>query len=319
MSVIEALFSEKIEPNLAPLEGYRKKVQRSYIIFILAFVAAIIFGGIMVAKQNPWFMIPVAAIFIFMAIIGVKAYRQKKEYRAVFKNTVIAELVKRVNPTWSYDPDKMINPEIYVHSNLFTEPFDRYNGDDFVSGVIEKTDFECSELHTEYKEVRYNNKGQREEHWVTIFKGLFFHADFNKNFNGSTFVLPDFSEKIFGKFGQIFQKIMGPYQLVKLENIDFEKKFVVYSTDQIEARYILTPTIMEAILRISYLHNYTVRFAFVGSRVYCALSISKDLFEPKIFSKAINLKDAESMYNLLKLNEIIIQELNLNTRIWTKL
>jgi hypothetical protein len=212
----------------------------------------------------------------------------------------------------------MISENAYNYSDLFRTRYDRYKGDDFVSGIIEKTDFECSELHTEYKEVTYDSKGNRHESWVTIFKGLFFHADFNKEFHGKTYVSPDVAERLLGKFGQSLQKISGPGELVKLEDVDFEKEFVVHSTDQVEARYILTPAIMEAMLRIRRLNNQGVHFSFVGSRVFCALSIRKDLFEPKIFKAGIDISEIENMYHLFEINQIIINELNLNTRIWSK-
>jgi len=106
--------------------------------------------------------------------------------------------------------------------------------------------------------------------------------------------------------------------LVQLENVEFEKAFVVHSTDQIEARYILTPSILETMLRIKQQINCEVHFSFVGSRVYCALSIRRNLFEPRVFGPLADIKDVKNMYQLFEINKLIIQELNLNTRIWTK-
>ena len=136
----------------------------------------------------------------------------------------------------------------YWQSDLFRLPYDRYSGDDLISGVIDRTDFRCSELHTEYKEVTYRD-GKRHETWVTIFRGLFFHADFNKHINGNTYIEPDNAERLFGSWGR---KLQGSNKgkLVKLEDPEFEKLFVVFSTDQVEARYILTPAIMHALVEL---------------------------------------------------------------------
>ena len=67
-------------------------------------------------------------------------------------------------------------------------------------------------------------------------------ADFNKNFQGRTIILPDFAQNAFGDFiGSWLQsKNQAREELVKMDNPDFEKEFVVYSNDQIEARYILS-------------------------------------------------------------------------------
>ncbi len=318
MSDIQRIYHENIEPKLESLNVRRKALQNHYFIAILGIVGTILLIVILANSGVGILLLPVIGLVVFVVIRFIKISRLSKEYRADFKANVVAEIVKAVNPSWTYEPDNMIGQEVYWQSDLFRTKYDRYKGDDLVKGVIEKTDFECSELHTEYKEVTYDSKGRRRERWVTIFRGLFFHADFNKEFMGRTYVSPDVAEKMFGKFGQKFQKFTGPAPLVKLENVEFEKEFVVHATDQIEARYILTPTIMEAILRIKQQYNTQVHFSFVGSRVYCALSINRNLFEPKIFGQVVNLSEIENMYSLFKVNEVIIHELNLNTRIWTK-
>ena len=69
----------------------------------------------------------------------------------------------------------------------------RYTGDDYVKGKIGDTYIEFSEIHSEYK--TQNNK---QTTWHIIFKGLFFIANFNKNFKSETLVLPDVAQKAFG-------------------------------------------------------------------------------------------------------------------------
>lgn len=144
------------------------------------------------------------------------------------------------------------------------------------------------------------------------------HADFNKNFSGTTYVLPDTAEKLFGSFGQSLQKFSGRGDLVKLENQEFEKRFVVYGSDQVEARYILTPAIMEAMVNLAGRFGNSVYFSFVDSRIYFARSFSHGLFEPNLFRSGVNFNDAKEMFELFGMISILVQELNLNTRIWTK-
>ena len=103
-----------------------------------------------------------------------------------------------------------------------------------------------------------------------------------------------------------------------MENVAFEKLFVVYGTDQIEARYILTPAIMEAMIRIVEVYGKRVHFSFIGSRVYVAIMIDQDLFEPRIFSSGVRFEDVERMNRNFGIIETLIHEMNLNTRIWTK-
>ena len=130
-----------------------------------------------------------------------------------------------------------------------------------VSGKADKTSFYFAEVHAEYK-TETTTKNGTQTHWHNIFKGILFTADFNKNFNGVTVVRP----KDFGSsMGAWFSKNLfsfGSKNLIQLENIDFEKTFVTYGADQVEARYILTPSMMERILALNKQSKDTVSFIF---------------------------------------------------------
>ncbi|MBN2165953.1 MAG: DUF3137 domain-containing protein [Marinilabiliaceae bacterium] len=322
---LQSLFEIELKDKLTGLEGLRKCVAKR-IFCGIALVALPIIVGIalfaFVSSNNntmQW-MVNVSPFIVFI-IAGIVllffGMKKKREYRCRYKADVVSEVVRVIDSEWNYLPDGCITYSEYHSSDLFRQHFDRYRGDDLISGVIDKTDFRCSELHTEYKEVTHDKDGKRQERWVTIFKGLFFNADFNKKIRVQTYVQPDTSERLLGKFGQKLQ-FSNKGKLVKLENPEFEKFFSVFSTDQTEARYILTPAIMEALVNIYKQYKRRMHLSFVGSRVYVAMSFKKDLFEPKIFTSGVKYDDVEFMYNLFMVNATIIHELNLNTRIWTK-
>jgi len=315
-SEIQQLFETELKPGLLSLESMRKKILLRYIFMALLILLSI--GATLLVGEQYSFLIFIAiAVILFALVIIYQTWRMNKDYVRQFKQEVVRKIVEMINPQWSYNPDGRISQSDYRRSELFTENVDRYKGDDLVTGIIERTDFQFSELHTEYKTVTHKD-GKREEHWHTIFKGLFAHADFNKEIKGKTIVLPDTAEKLFGKWGQNLQKMSSHGKLIKLENSEFEKEFVVYGSDQIESRYVLTPGMMEAMVNIKKKYKRRIYFSFIGSRVYMAMSFSKDLFEPRIFSSGVKLRDVEQMNEQFLMIESLIQELNLNTRIWTK-
>ncbi|HPE19533.1 MAG TPA: DUF3137 domain-containing protein [Tenuifilaceae bacterium] len=320
-SQLENLYNTQLKSKLHGMEGLRKKVKRGQIFGVsLLILAFILFGRVSIALENHSEALPflaVSPVAIFGVIVLVRTYKKRMSYREKFKNEVVREIVNVIDPDWKYEPNQCISNSEYRSSDLFRQSVDRYRGDDLICGKIDKTDFRCSELHTEYKTVTTDKDGRRKETWHTIFKGLFFHADFNKEIKGKTYIEPDTAERLFGKFGQKLQT-SSKGKLVKLENPEFEKIFAVFGTDQTEARYILTPTIMEALVNIYKMYKRRMHISFIGSRVYIAMSFTKNLFEPKIFSSGVNFKEIEFMYNLFMVNQTIIQELNLNTRIWTK-
>ena len=127
-----------------------------------------------------------------------------------------------------------------------------------------------------------------------------------------------FEPKLFGSFGTKFQKFSGHGDLVKLEDPEFEKSFVVYSSDQTEARYILSTSLMKRILDYKIKSKKNIQLSFVSSRLFVAVPYGKDLFEPKLFGEITDFESVEEYYNDLKLVLELIEDLNLNTRIWTK-
>ena len=317
---LRALYENELKDKLRLLEKKRLKVRNKFIILIAVVIVAVACFIFASEQQGLSFLNYIGVLAIIgLIVLFVIANKAKGEYRKAFKENVVRAIVNLINTEWSYNPDGCISSEEYTRSKLFTKRYDRYKGDDLVTGAIDKTDFRISELHTEYKTETRDSKGNTKTTWHTIFKGLFAHLDFNKEIKGETLVLPDTAERLFGNFGKKLQSwTSGSRELIKMENREFEKLFVVYGTDQIEARYILTPAMMEAMIRIVEVYGKQVFFSFIGNRVFFAISIREDLFEPRIFSSGVKFEDIEKMNRHFGIIETLIQELNLNTRIWTK-
>ncbi|MDF1575544.1 MAG: DUF3137 domain-containing protein [Bacteroidales bacterium] len=159
---------------------------------------------------------------------------------------------------------------------------------------------------------------KQKKQYTTIFKGLFFVADFNKHFYGHTLVLPDTAEKMLGKLGHSLQAFSSRGELIKLEDPEFEKEFCVYSNDQVEARYILSPSLMQRIVEFKRKWNTKVYLSFGDSKVYIAIKMNKNLFETRLFKSIVDYNFIEENIRFLVLLTGIVEDLNLNTRIWTK-
>ena len=112
-------------------------------------------------------------------------------------------------------------------------------------------------------------------------------------------------------------KISG-LSLVHLENPIFERKFVVYSGDQQEARYILSPKLMERILNAKKMLRADISLSFHDNHLYIAIPKYKNFYEPSFFGSVMDYREISEIYDLIKLVEEIVNELELNTRIWSK-
>jgi len=103
---------------------------------------------------------------------------------------------------------------------------------------------------------------------------------------------------------------------VKLEDLNFDKRFSVYSKDQIEARYLITPSFMERLnhLRTAF-GTKRVKCAFFDNKIVFAISTNKDLFELGDFCRSlINKKKIKEFYDEIMAIYNMIDYFKLNER-----
>ena len=324
MKTIENLkkfYREQLYASLLPLERERKNIVKTISISgaviggVLLLLAVILLISGRDAGMFFIFFPPVLGGVVFGAIY----YFAAKGYKQQFKNTIIEKLVKFFDESLIYGADSCIQKGEYLQSRIFPKEPDRYKGEDYIGGKLDKTAIQFSEIHSEYKTESTDSKGNRQTAWHTIFKGIFFIADFNKSFDGVTVVLPDVAERMFGFLGKMLQDFnFTRGKLIKLEDPEFEKEFAVYGDNQVTARYILSTSLMEKIMTFKKKTGRPLYMSFVHSKVYIALSYNKNFFEPKMFSTVLDFNLLLEYYNDIALFIGIVEDLNLNNRIWSK-
>jgi len=316
-----SFYDRELLPTLQTLEHDRKKlINGGYKWFAIGLIPFAI--SIAVNKGNvgnPSWISLLFGVAISAGLYLVLNYKKIGEIQARFKSEVIAKMVKSIDPSLSYSHSGRISETDYHKSKLYLNDINRYKGDDLVSGMVGKTAIRFSELCTEKETRTRDSNGKESKHIEKIFRGLFFVGDFNKKFIGETIVLPDTAESIFGSLGTMFQKWnMSRDQLVKMEDVEFERAFAVYGNDQVEARYILSPALMQRILQFKQKTKSKVRLSFIASEVFIAVPLSENLFEAPFFSSMVKFETIEGFNKYLVLFIGIVEDLNLNTRIWTK-
>lgn len=302
--------SNDLSEFLLPLENERRSVAKTGVIgFSFLGLAAISF--FIAAQEQPKVFMIAFICLIPAVVLLIFFYNKRRNYVGRFKDEIVHNIIKFIDPSLHYNPAGRVHKNDYRQSGLFLENFDRYRGDDYVEGRRGKTVFCFSELHTEH-EVRSG----KNTHWETIFKGLFFIGDFNKNFQGRTYVYSENNPQL-GFFSKLLTSFARDLEKVRLESTEFENKFIVYSSDQVEARYILTPSFMERLVKLQNLMGDSTSYSFVDTNVYVAVPSSDELFEPSVFS-ANDYNKFSNYYNTVHIVFDIIDELNLNLRIWNK-
>ena len=104
---------------------------------------------------------------------------------------------------------------------------------------------------------------------------------------------------------------------VKLEDISFDKRFNVYTKDQIEARYLLTPMFMERLKSLETAFGTKgIKCSFFNNQIMFAIPTKKDLFElGSLFTSLKSNKAVEKFYNELKSIHEMIDHFKLNEKI----
>ncbi len=120
--------------------------------------------------------------------------------------------------------------------------------------------------------------------WVPVFFGQFLHIPYHRSFSSHTLVARD---------AGFLNKFSGPgmgLKRVGLVDPEFEDMFEVYSTDQVEGRYLVDPLFMERLLKLeAYQKDRELQAAFFEQSVMIAVT-GGDGFYPTM-SDGQNAKD----------------------------
>lgn len=253
----------------------------------------------------------VAVVFVFY-FRHVNKFQKKMNDQ--IKSSLIPDLLHFVEPNLTYRPSEFIPKQDFLASNLFAEhQVDIYNGDDLIGGYVGDTNIKFSELNV--KQRYKDSEGETKE--KTTFKGLFFVMDFNKSFEGSLYALPKMvKNNFFSKFmGQRSTSSGERLEQVDLENGVFNDTFLVRTTDQLLARYVLTPAFMEALMRYKTKSDYIPMFSFSEGVMYLALRTNREHLEFNL-RKGIDQEMVRTYFEDINLSLQIVEELQLNTRLW---
>lgn len=106
-----------------------------------------------------------------------------------------------------------------------------------------------------------------------------------------------------------------PFQKIVLEDIEFEKKFDTYSTNQVEARYLLTTLFMKRFenLKTSFKAK-NIRAEFTGEELIVLIQVDKDMFQMGSITKETTFSTFIDMANEICSVLAISKQLNLDSK-----
>lgn len=270
-----------LETAIKEVNNKRKSCLKKSIFLMLFFTIIVIslyltYDFILFILLFPFMIFFIAFIDIFIS-----------EYRNFYKNTFIKKIINEMGFNFEKEfvlYDKDIENLTFLHTMT--------NGYDRISGVYDGVKFQLFEAGT------WNDE-RKARYIVTIFA-----CEFYKNFKSKTICMRKKSKLDFTYYLNL--------RKIPLDNVEFNKNFNVFSSDKVEARYLLSPSFMERVLNLK--HKVS-EFIFVENRFYLFIMDGKDRYEGNIFKdeKLENIKEyQDDIMSFLS----IIKALNLTLKIY---
>lgn len=313
--------------EILKLEKLRRSVIAKYKIYRIfaAISGGILSFGFMMyifpmfqARKDAALMYFLAFMIIFFVFysIAFKNFKEKgnKEFRVKYKNMYITPYVKKLG--FKYDVWGFVNATDIITSRIFPS-FSFQNGNDKISGDIDGVHFEFSDLILQDESTR-NGENDEIFNWMlgrsdgydyrvkdTLFKGIFFVADFFKRINSHTLVVSNPNSARTEGLNKI-----------NMDNAEFNREFFVFSDDLQNAMYILSPSLMEKILLLKKQMKSDIAISFIGTKIFIRVDREYDSFEPDADKKVITNNLDKTIKKDLNAFLDIVKILGLNAKIW---
>lgn len=295
--------------SVEELEILRKKANKIKQIGTIITVIAIILGFILTKS----FVLIFFVLILGLLITTFLASGPTRKFVLAFKQTFVLKSLQSVFTDLVYKPEKGL-PEFIIRDTQMMDMGDRYSSNDYFSGKYKDITVIQSDVHIEEEHTSTDSDGTTTTSWVTIFKGKWMIFDFNKTFKNNIQVC----QKGFGNSKLSNWNSEMKYKKVMMEDQQFNKDFVVYSRDEHEAFYILTPALIEKIKNLSNSISGRLLFCFIDNKLHIGLYDGKDSFEPNIHKKVDEEKIINEINKDIKLITNFVDELNLDNDLFRK-
>lgn len=295
--------------SVEELEILRKKARNIVLIGILtSIVIAII---LFVISKSPF--ISFFAIIVGIIITTIINVKPTQKFTLAFKEKFVLESLKSVFNDLIYDPEKGLDESIIRNTGMMYTG-DRYSSNDYISGKYKNVNVVQADVHIEEELKTTDSDGFTTTTWITIFRGRWIIFDFNKYFKANIQV----SQKGFGnsKLSNWGSKIK--YKKVMMEDQAFNNTFRTYAQDEHDAFYILTPSLMEKIKKLTDNVSGKLIFCFIDNKLHIGIQNNKDSFEHGIFTKINEEKVINEISQDIKLITNFVDELNLDNDLFRR-
>lgn len=304
-------FYKKYEKEITPYIGKYEKERIKYAILftILAILSTVLFERITLLDFSLGAIISMG-LFDFCVICLIYDKINSK-FKNKIKQTFIPKIIQTIGEIHWNTGNTIISDTIIEKSKLF-ESYNVRSNDDTFEGKYNGIEFKVSETNLS------SESGSGDDHRVsTVFNGIIILIDSNKETKAHTIIetkvetikktIKEISLSVLILWFSILSigngihtnnitalvvGIVLPLVIIlfifpknqmmsmKLEDSDFNKKYIVTTEDQIEGRYLITTGFMDRFKNLqTAFGTKNIKCAFFDNKIMFALHTNKDFFE----------------------------------------
>ena len=282
----------------------RLRRQTTQIVVVVCVAAALWW---ITARPDPRF-----PLFTAFVISGFAIQRARSELARSYKTIVIRRVVNALGQGLTYSHESTLTEQQFVEMDLFNSDVNVWKSEDQITAQRNEVSYALHDVYAARKEQR----GKRTV-TVTVFRGTIAVLEFNKHFRGHTIVVADKEgQRLGGLLGET--EMRRGKQIVRMADADFESRYTVYTSDDQQAHYVLTPRMMQLILQARGRLGADLRLAFYDNSLVVAIPSDNDRFEVGLNSRVTPYSVIAELLEVVALAERLIETLDLETRVWSR-
>ncbi len=301
------------------IEGMRKKVMRLHIFMWIAPILGVIIAGCGAAFMNnkedyessiSLFMMLPFFIGLFEIVFHLIFVRKKQaEYRNYYKTHYVYDMVRQSIPDAMYQPDYGFPSQQIAQTGLM-QMGNIYKSEDYIRGSYNHVAFERSDILIQDETTDSDGHSST----TTYLRGRWMIFESNKDFEADLQIIQHGFAHARRKTG-IFTKKAERRHTFKTEDEQFNKMFTCLCQNEVEAFYLLTPGLMQGLMRLAAQSDGKIMVGFVANQLHVAINSHKDYLEPPIYHSPNN-NDIMQVQNEINAVTSFVEGLNLDRKIF---
>ena len=231
-------------------------------------------------KMIEAYLIYAVLLIIYVACIYDGIADAAYEYKLFYKKVLVHTAISQAYPQLTYSPGRGISAKEFRRAGIFANS--DFISEDEIKGEWDGVKFSFSEAIR----IKKNYDLGIDNTYVKLASLAMSLYDAYMDFSGSVLIC-EFGKRFYAKTilasRELNTKILGEKEL--MDNVIFNSEFRVFADDKVEARYLLTPTLMERLSELKrYYYKFSISAAFMDNKFYLFLNGAPNRFETELFS-----------------------------------